>query len=79
MKFFTRDLSIHFKKFQNFQTKNKLKELILAKISRIPQISHVIESCRWIKVTVMLKRYKSSERILCRGTMFELELKKSLA
>ena len=35
------NLSIHFKKCQNFQTKNKLKELILAKISPIPQISHV--------------------------------------
>ena len=29
MKFFTRNLSIHSKKCQNFQTKNKLKELIL--------------------------------------------------
>ena len=43
MKFFTRNLSIHFKKLQNFQTKNKLKELILAKISRFLQITrHLI-------------------------------------
>ena len=42
MKFFTRNLSTHFKKCQNFQTKNKLKELILAKITRTPQISHII-------------------------------------
>ena len=67
---------MHFKKFQNFQTKNKLKELILAKISRIPQISFAIKSCRWIKVTIPMKKYKSSERILCKRTMFEL--KKSL-
>ena len=31
-----------FSNVSNFQTKNKLKELILAKISHIPQISHVI-------------------------------------
>ena len=42
MKFFKRNLSLHFKKCQNFQATNKLKELDLAKISRIPQISHVI-------------------------------------
>ena len=30
MKFFTRNLSLPFKKCQNFQTKNKLKELVLA-------------------------------------------------
>ena len=36
MKFFTRNLSIHFKKCQNFSTKNKLTELILAKVSHIP-------------------------------------------
>ena len=34
MKLFTRNLSIHFQKCQNFQTKNKLKGLILAKTSR---------------------------------------------
>ena len=38
MKFFTRNLPIHLKKCQNFQTKNKEKELTLAKILRIPQI-----------------------------------------
>ena len=42
MKFVTRNLSIQFKNCQNFQTKSKMKELILAKISRIPQISHII-------------------------------------
>ena len=42
MKFFTHNLSLYFnKKCQNFQTKNKLKELILAKISDIPQISQI--------------------------------------
>ena len=64
MKFFTRNLSVHFKKCQNFQTKNKLKELVLAKISRIPQISHLILSCNWIKVTVPVKKFKFSERIV---------------
>ena len=70
MKFFTCNLYIHFKKCQNFQKKNKLKELILVKISRIPQTSH--DTCGWIKVTVPIKKYKSSERILCKRTMFEL-------
>ena len=73
MKFFTRNLSIHLKRCQNFQTKNILKELVLAKISRIPQLSHVILSFRWIKVKVLIK--KSSEKILCKHTMFELQLK----
>ena len=36
MKFFTRNLSVHFKKFQSFQTKKNLQELVLAKISCIP-------------------------------------------
>ena len=31
-----------FKKCQNFQTENKFKELILGKMSRIRQISHVV-------------------------------------
>ena len=35
-------VSIHLKKCQNFQTKNKFKELVLAKISGILQISYVI-------------------------------------
>ena len=69
MKLFTRNLSIHFKKCQNFQTKNKLKELVLAKISPIPQISQCIK----VKVTVPMKNYKSSEWILCcKRTMIEL-------
>ena len=37
MKLFTLNLSMHFKKCQNFQTKNKLKDLVLAKISGIPK------------------------------------------
>ena len=76
MKLFTRNLSIHLKRCQNFQTKNILKELVLAKISRIPQLSHVILSFRWIKVKVLIK--KSSEKILCKHTMFELQLKTSI-
>ena len=48
---------------------NKLKALILAHISRTPQISQI---SRWIKVTVPMKKYKSSERIFCKCTMFEL-------
>ena len=74
MKFFTRNLSMQFKRCQNFQRKNKLKKLILAKITRIPQISHVIQSCGWIKVTEPIKRMKKefSERILCKPAIFEL-------
>ena len=41
MKFFTCNLTMHFNRYQNFQTKKKLKELVLAKISHIPQISHI--------------------------------------
>ena len=71
MKFFTHNLSIQFKKCQNFQTNNKLREFISVKISCIPQIPHIISSCRWIKVTEAMKNYKSSERILCKRTMFD--------
>ena len=42
MKYFARNLSRYILKNQNLQTKKNLKELVLAKISRIPQISHII-------------------------------------
>ena len=42
MKFFTCNLSTHFGKCQSFETNTKLKKLILAKISHIPQMSHII-------------------------------------
>ena len=49
-----------------FQTKSKLKELILAKISHIPKIWHIFLFFRWSKITVPMEKYKSSERILCK-------------
>ena len=39
MNFFRRNLSVPFKKCQNFKAQNKLKELILSKISCIPNIT----------------------------------------
>ena len=42
MKYFTGNISRYIIKSQNLETKKKLKELVLAKISRIPQISHII-------------------------------------
>ena len=62
MKFFTHNLSLYFnKKCQNFQTKNKLKELILAKISDIPQISQITFNlvaglklqCQWKSISLL--------------------------
>ena len=76
MKFFIHNLSIQFKKCQNFQT-NKLREFMSVKISCIPQMPHIISSCRWIKVTEAMKNYKSSERILCKDTMFDSNSKNS--
>ena len=42
MNFFKRNLSMHFKKYHNFQTENKLKELVLVNYYAIPEILHVI-------------------------------------
>ena len=55
MKFFTSNLSIHFRKCQNFQTKNKLKELILAKTLCIPKISYVVNLVGGLKLQYQWK------------------------
>ena len=74
MKFFTPDLSIHFKMCQGFQTKNKLEELNLDETSPISQISTSFNlvgglnlQYQWQSISLL-----SSESILCKRTMFEL-------